>query len=158
MKRTVILICMLVFSLLSFTQITPPKQVSDAFAKKFTNAEKTEWEQENENEWEAEFIVNNNEMSACFDNSGKWLETETEILKKDLPAEVFKSICLEFNGFDIDDVDSIEKSDFKGFEITLEKNETEVEILVTAEGNISILKIKVDDDDDDDENHEKCKK
>ena len=37
---------------------------------KFQNATKVKWDQEEENEWEAEFKMNGDEMSASFDNAG----------------------------------------------------------------------------------------
>ena len=87
-------------------------------------------------------------MSACFDNSGKWLETETEIKKNELPSEAFKSINLKFENFKIEEVEKLETPDFKGFEIELEKGETEVEILVTSDGVITIKEVEVEDEDD----------
>jgi hypothetical protein len=128
---------------------TPPKEVQTAFTKKFSSAQELKWEQE-KNEWEAEFKLNGVEMSASFDNSGKWMETESEVKKEDVPAQVFKSIALKFNGFEIDEIEKVETNEFNGYEIELEKEETEVEILCTTEGVITIKKVEVEDDDDDD--------
>jgi hypothetical protein len=127
---------------------TPPKVVLTAFAKQFKEVQNPEWEQE-ENEWEAEFKLNGVEMSVSFDNSGNWLETETEVKKKDVPADIFKAVNLKFDGWEMEEIERIEKPDFKGYEIALEKEETETEILVTDSGEITIKKVKVEDENED---------
>jgi hypothetical protein len=145
MKTFVLVFNVVIFSLFSCAQGGPPKPVAESFAKKFTKTEKVNWSKESENEWEAEFISEGTEMSANFDNTGKWLETETMKSLKDLPAEVFKAIALQFNGFEIEEVAGIENPDFKGFEISLKKQTTMVEIWVTAAGKITILEVRVND-------------
>jgi hypothetical protein len=151
MKKTalIILICGVAMIVHGQNQL-PPKEVQDSFAKKFKSAMDIKWEQE-KNEWEAEFKMNGTCMSASFDNAGQWLETETEIDRKDLPAEIHKAINLKFNGWEIDEIESIEKPGYAGYEIELEKGNTETEIQVTASGEITIEKVKVEDDDDEED-------
>ena len=145
----------LVIGMFSFTACGQkkdvPQKVKTAFTQQFPNAQKVKWDMEEENEWEAEFKMNGKKMTACYDNKGKWLETEVEVKMKDLPAEVFKAINMKFEGFEIEEVESIEKPDFKGYEILLEKKETEVEILVTSDGNLTIKDVKVEDEEDEEE-------
>ena len=144
----------LLFSILSLTsfhaygQESPPQTVVKSFQSKFSNAQDVKWAMEGQNEWEAEFKMNGESISATFDKAGKWLETEKEMKKADLPAEVFKSLALRFEGFEIEEVESIETPDFKGYEASLEKRETEVEVLIDKSGEISIKKVKVEDDED----------
>ena len=128
---------------------TPPKAVEAAFAKQFTTVKHVKWEQEDD-EWEAEFKQNGNEITACYDNTGKWLETETEVKKSDVPAEIFKVVNLKFEGWDIEEVERVEKPDFKGYEITLEKDETETEVLVSDAGELTVKKVEVEDEEEND--------
>jgi len=86
--------------------ITPPKEVQEVFLKQFKTVQDVKWEQE-VNEWEAEFKIDGIEMSASFDNSGKWLETETELNKNELPAEIHKAINLQFNGWEIEEIEGL---------------------------------------------------
>lgn len=150
MKKTILVTVVLAIGLFACAQ-TPPKQVSDAFNKKFSNASDVKWEQEKENEWEAELKMGGKEISANFDAKGNWQETETEIGKKDISAEAHKAINLKFDGWEIEKAESVETPDFKGYEIVLEKEDTETEILVTTTGEITIKKVTVEDDDEDDE-------
>ena len=137
MKKSIFIITVLAFILFACSQI-PPKPVSDNFTEKFAGATKVKWEQEEENEWEAEFKMNDSAMSACFDNSGNWLNTEAEIKEKDLPANVLTAIKVAYPGWKIESVESIESPDFKGFELGIEKGKEELEIMVTASGEITV--------------------
>lgn len=65
-----------------------------------------------------------------------------------------KILIIEFDGFEIDEVEFVEKPDSTGYEIALEKEETEVEVLVTKAGKITIKKVNVEDEDDEDEEEE----
>jgi Putative beta-lactamase-inhibitor-like, PepSY-like len=145
MKKSLIILTVLTTSLMACGQ-TPPKKVTDNFKQKFPDAIKIEWGQEEENEWEAEFNLNNQEMSASFDNNGKWLETESEVKKSDMAAEAVKAVALKFNGWKMNEAESNEQPDFKGYEMRLEKGDTEIEILVTTSGGITINNVKVEDE------------
>ncbi len=127
-----------------------PKEVQDAFSKKFAQVKSPKWEQE-DNEWEAEFKVNDIEMSASFDKAGAWLETETEISKSALPAAVLDSVNQKYDGWKMKEVEQIEQSAFSGYEIELEleQGETVAEIQVTIAGEITVKKMGKDEDDED---------
>lgn len=144
--KTIILLFLSVLIFPAFGQ-TPPKTVLESFNKTFATAEDVAWEKE-DNEWEAEFKLNGMEMSVSFDNSGNWLETETEVEMKDVPADILKSVNLKFNGWEIEEIERIEKPDFKGYEMELENEETESEILVSDAGVITIKEVNVNDEED----------
>jgi len=150
MKKTILSSFALAFTLFACAQ-TPPKQVNDAFSKKFNNASEVKWEQEKTNEWECEFTLDGKKLSASFDSKGNWQETEAEINKKDISAEAHKAINLNFKGWEIEKAESIETPTFSGYEIVLEKKDTKTEILVTKAGEITIKKVNVEEEKDDDE-------
>lgn len=143
------MIAALAFGLFACAQ-TPPKAVTDNFAKKFSSATKVKWDQEEENEWEAEFKMNGTEMSASFDNAGKWMATEAELSEKDLPAAVLKAVKAAYGDWKIEDVESIETPEMKGYELGIEKGKEELEITVTADGKITVNK-ETDEGDEKDE-------
>jgi len=149
MKKSIFMIAALAFGLFACAQ-TPPKAVTDNFAKKFSSATKVKWDQEEENEWEAEFKMNGTEMSASFDNAGKWMATEAELSEKDLPAAVLKAVKAAYGDWKIEDVESIETPEMKGYELGIEKGKEELEITVTADGKITVNK-ETDEGDEKDE-------
>lgn len=150
MKKSIIMIVALAFGLFACAQ-NPPKAVSKNFNKKFTTATKVKWDQEEENEWEAEFVMNGNEMSASFDAHGKWMATEGRLKEKDLPVKVEKAVKAAYGDWDIEAVESIEKPGFKGYEIGIEKGKEEKEILVTANGKIKVNKESEEEENEEDE-------
>ena len=139
MKKSIFIMSVLAISLFGCAQ-NPPKNVADNFNKKFQNATKVKWDQEEKNEWEAEFKMNGDAMSASYDNSGKWLETEKELKKNQLPTAVQNAFNTQYAGYKLKEASAIEKPDFKGYELGIEKGKEELEILVSADGTISSVK------------------
>ncbi|MDB4582298.1 PepSY-like domain-containing protein [Draconibacterium sp.] len=144
MKKLIFIIAVLAFALFACTQ-TPPQKVANSFAQKFPNVTKVHWEQEEENEWEAEFKMNKKEMSATYDNEGTWLETKVEMNKKELPAVVANVIKEKYSDYKVDEAVEIETPDFKGYEIALEQKEKEIELLITSTGEVTV---KMEDEED----------
>jgi uncharacterized membrane protein YkoI len=132
------LIILAIFFLgLSFTacaQKSAPEAVTKAFTQKFAAAKSVKWANESANEWEAEFTMNGKDMSSSFDLAGKWLETETEISSKALPAAVTATLAKEFAGYKTGEISIIENPEMKGFEIALKKDKTAVEVVIDANG------------------------
>ena len=148
MKRSAIIVVVLAMSLFACAQ-TPPKSVKDNFSSKLSGANKVKWDQEEANEWEAEFKMNGSEMSASFNNAGTWLETEKEIKEKELPVVVVNVLSDKYSGYKVGEVAEIQKPGFSGYEIDLEKGEEMLEIQVNPNGTIAQVK-KVEEEDDED--------
>ena len=147
MKKSIFIIAALAFGMFACGQ-TPPKSVTDNFNKKFDGATGVKWDQEEANEWEAEFKMKGSEMSASFDKAGVWLETEKELGKKDLPANVANAIKAKFPKAKIEEASEIQTPDFKGYEVALENGETDMEVLVTADGKLTVKKESKEEDED----------
>lgn len=128
------LILMAFFSACS--QKNPPENVKKEFSQKFADAKSVKWDSEEANEWEAEFKINGKEMSACFDNAGKWLETEAELSAKELPSSVANTLKNEFQGFKPGEMSAVENPEMKGFEIALKNEETELTVIFGADGTV----------------------
>ena len=103
---------------------------------KFPAAQNVKWGKEEDNEWEAEFKMNGKEMSASYDNSGKWLETETEISSKDLPATISAAIKIEFSGYKTGEMSLVENPVLNGYEIALKKGESSLEVIFDINGTV----------------------
>jgi Putative beta-lactamase-inhibitor-like, PepSY-like len=117
-------------------QKIPPAEVSNAFKQKFESAKSVKWSNESSNEWEAEFVMNGKEMSSSFDNGGKWLETETEISSKDLPAKVSSALAKEFPGYKTGEMSLLESPEMKGYEIALKKEKSSIEVVIDLSGKV----------------------
>ena len=118
-------------------EMTVPDAVKAAFKAKFQDAEEVEWGMESEKEYEAEFELNEVEMSANFDPIGKLLETETVISAKELPDPILDTLNKEFNGFKIKKVEKIEKTGKQAlFEIKLNNKKSAFEVMMNNAGLI----------------------
>lgn len=137
MKKTLLIMAALAFGLFAGAQ-NPPKAVTDNFTKKFASATSVKWDQEDKTEWEAEFKMGGMEMSASFDNAGKWITTEAVLQQNDLPANVLKVVQTAYAGWNMKVVESIETPDFKGYELGLGKGLKKQEIQVTSDGKITV--------------------
>ena len=137
MKNFSILVAL--FSIIFFSacsQKNPPENVKKEFSQKFAAAKSVKWESEESNEWEAEFKINGKEMSACYDNTGKWLETEAELSAKELPSAVTNTLKNEFSGFKTGESSTIENPEMKGFEVAFKNKETEITVIIGSDATV----------------------
>ena len=114
-----------------------PPVVRTTFTQQFAQAKNIKWEKENEKTFEASFVMGKREYSTLIDDSGKWIETEIEIAKNDLPNAVLESIRKEFIGFEIEEVEQLENIGHdKIYEVELEKGELTYEVEFRENGAI----------------------
>jgi hypothetical protein len=155
MKKSIILIVVLsMISFSAFSQKNPPENVKKELYKKYATAQSIKWDNEEKNEWEAEFTMEGKKMSASFDNSGKWLESETVINEKELPASVEITLNKDFTGYKKGHIEIFESPAMNGFEIGLKKGETSLEVIFDNKGNI-LKKTIIKDEDEKSEKVEK---
>lgn len=127
-----------------------PQQVKDAFAKKFPSVKKVKWEKENDTEWEGEFKMKGTEYTANFLEDGTWQETEHEIKRKAIPANVKTTLDTEFSGYKIEEAELSETQEGSVYEIELEKGEEELEVAIDTNGKVVNKKMKTEDEEDED--------
>jgi len=114
-----------------------PAAVSSAFKTKFPTATKASWEMENKTEFEVNFKLNGEEVSANFDNTGKWLETETEVEVSALPTAIQSTLKKDFAGFKINEASKIESlKNGNCYEAEIEKGEETFDVLLSIDGKV----------------------
>jgi hypothetical protein len=64
-----------------------PSEVTDSFAERYPHAQKVSWK-DNITNFEADFLLNNYEMSAIFNSKGDWQSSEKKIKFEELPSAV----------------------------------------------------------------------
>ncbi len=127
-----------------------PKKVKDAFAKKFPNVKKVKWDKENATEWEAEFKMKGTEYSANFMDDGTWKETEHEIKKSAIPANVKSTLDSEFSGYKIGEAEISETDEGSVYEFEVEKGEQSMEVAINTDGKVANKEMKEEGDEDND--------
>jgi len=123
-----------------------PQVVRDAFAQKFANVKKVDWEKESTTEWEAEFKINKVKYSANFLENGTWQETEHEIDEKDVPQNVIATLRSNFPGYKIEETEMAETSKGVLYEFEIEKGKSEMEVAIDTNGKV--VKQQIEDEDD----------
>lgn len=159
MKNLIVTMALLVaFSTTSCAQKKSdvPQKVKSAFDQKFPNAKKVSWELEDETEWEAEFKMNGKEYSANFSLNGEWKETEYEIKKSKIPANIKAILDQNFTDYDIEGAEIAETASGKSYEFEIEVGEEESEVVIDANGKLTKKKESEDeegDEENDDDNN-----
>ncbi len=113
----------------------PPSAVIAAFNQKFPNATNVKWEKENRHEYEAEFTWQNKNLSANFNDTGAWLETESPISFSLLPEKVRSAFNVSHPGATLKAVAQIEYSDGSiKYEVELKKGAKTIELFYNENG------------------------
>lgn len=101
--KTYIVVLMLAIAGLSADcqSIKVPAAVKTAFSTKYPAATNVKWGKENSKEYEAEFKLNKNAVSANFGLDGTWVETESVIPASELPTAVKTVVNAKYPGASI---------------------------------------------------------
>jgi pyruvate/2-oxoacid:ferredoxin oxidoreductase beta subunit len=114
-----------------------PAPVKTAFNNKFPGATGIKWEKENKKELEANFKMNNADVSANFGLDGTWVETETTIPSSELPAAVANAVNKKYPGAVYGVTEKIEKPGAKIlYEVNLTVNGKKKELELSPDGII----------------------
>ncbi|MBB1193374.1 hypothetical protein DNC80_06780 [Flavobacterium sp. SOK18b] len=93
MKKSIVVITLIMVSLVSFAQKKKeqnvPQVVKNALLQKFPKAKEVKWDKEGKN-FEASFDLNNVDNSVLLSQDGKIVETEIEIKVSQLPKNALQ--------------------------------------------------------------------
>lgn len=113
MKKLIVFLCCFATLSVSAKKLSSdkvPAPVKSAFSKMFSGAKDVSWEQESAG-YEVNFTNKGTEMSAVFDASGAWKETETTIGQSELPNAAKDYIAGQAKGKKIKDAARIQAAD-----------------------------------------------
>lgn len=139
MKNTfIVLLAVIGTSLSASCQLKVTDAAKKAFATMFPTATNVKWENENATEYEANFKLNNVAVSANFKHDGTWVETETTIKTKELPAAVTNAINTKYPGAAYTRAEKIEKPGGKVlYETVIKMNGKNKEIEINSDGSFA---------------------
>ena len=89
-----------------------------------------------------EVLINDNGTyrEVYFDNTGTWLQTTTDIPLNSVPATVINALSTsQYADYEIDDVEMLEIAEGSFYLFELEKNDTEIDVKISPEGEVSLL-------------------
>lgn len=139
-KITILLLATLATSFCfaqTLTMDKVPPAATNAFKQKFPNGSQPGWAKGGENLYQVGFFTGKKMQTALFDNTGKWLETETQINYNALPAKVQRAFETEFDGYKVQEVFEVETSD-KGiaYEIIAYRGPRNFAAIFSAKGEL----------------------
>lgn len=118
-------------------QTSVPSAVKQAFTKQFANAKSVKWGKEGSSEYEAEFKMNGQELSANYSESGQWMETETDMEVKDLPSAVMQTIQSQFAGYKLKEAAKVDMPNAPSvYEVDLKKGDKALEVQFSPDGKV----------------------
>jgi hypothetical protein len=121
----------------AFCQVKVPDAVKLTFTTKFPGASEVKWEKENKKELEANFKMNNADVSANFGLDGTWVETETTIPASELPAAVTNTVHTKYPGAVYGKTEKIEKPGGKIlYEVNITVSNKKKEFELNPDGSI----------------------
>lgn len=114
-----------------------PKSAQNSFKAKYPGAKVDFWEQEG-NDYEVMFNWKGTEYEAVFNTEGEWIETETWITEKELPAEVMAALQRShLENWKIERIEKVSVGDDEEFyEIDLKNGEETTEIYYDHNGEL----------------------
>lgn len=130
-----------------------PEPVRKSFAAEFPDTEDIEWEKEGEH-YEAEYEEKGVEKTVILDANGKIIATTTEISVDDLPRAIVDYVNNNYSGHAIDEAERGENEEGSFFEVEIEKDDLEIELMFDKEGNFMSEAIENEDEDEDDDEEE----
>jgi len=113
-----------------------PGIVGKAFRTKFPGASQDSWSKLSSTTYQAVFFNGKRKQSANFDDSGKWLQTVTEIDMKQVPAVVSRKLNKDFGDFNIQEVDIMENPQGSFYEITAVKGAIGYDLFYSSTGEL----------------------
>jgi len=113
-----------------------PGPVKTAFSNKFPTATDVKWEKENKKEFEANFKMNNTDVSANFSLDGSWVETETTIPANELPAAVTSAVNTKYPGAVYGRTERIEKPGKTLYEVNITVKGKKKELELNPDGSL----------------------
>jgi len=130
-------------------QIKVPEVVENAFNQQFPKAKSVKWSKESVSDYEAEFKLDGEVISANYNEDGTWLETEKEIEPNELPDPVLKTLRQHYGDYKIKETSHLdEPSQSNLYETELKKGDEAIEIVCDNSGKI-ISKKNIDETEED---------
>jgi uncharacterized membrane protein YkoI len=139
MRKYILFMLLSLFSYIaSLCQVKVPDAVKTAFSNKFPTATNVKWEKESKTELEANFKMNNTDVSANFGLDGSWVETETTIPAAELPSAVSNTVNTKYPGAIYGRTEKIEKPGGKIFyEVNITSKGKKKELELNPDGSIA---------------------
>ena len=119
-----------------FQPTTIPQAITDAINEMYAGATIVDFDQE-KNGFEVDILHNSVYKDVYFNAANEWVSTEWDITEDKVPAIVMNALkASDYKNYRIEDIDQIEKPAGTFYLFELEQGDNDVEVTISAEGNI----------------------
>ena len=125
-----------------------PSAVKTAFKAKFPTAKEVEWN-EGDDGFEADFYMGNDNKLVKFNESGTWLETQTNIEEGKFPATVTKAVKAKYPTAEVESVQMVETAKSTIYNVNASNDKASYTIKLDKDGKILSLEESANEDGDD---------
>ena len=113
-----------------------PEEVKIAFGQQYPSAVSIRWEMESDTEWEVEFKLQRQPLSATYLSDGSWEATEREIELEDAPEKISDALSGLFPDYELEEAEELETSQGTAYEFEIELDEEEFEVVLDGKGQL----------------------
>lgn len=119
-----------------FQPTTIPQAITDAIDEMYAGATVVDFDKE-KNGFEVDILHNSVYKDVYFNAANEWISTEWDITEDKVPAIVMNALkASDYKNYRIEDIDQIEKPAGTFYLFELEQGDNDVEVTISAEGNI----------------------
>ncbi|MDF2436346.1 MAG: hypothetical protein K0Q95_722 [Bacteroidota bacterium] len=112
-----------------------PQSILNTFHNAYLNAENPQWEMDYDN-YEVKFKNNKAETTTTYNKDGKWMKTETQVSRSSMPDAVKESLSKEFDSYNVNDIERVDKPDGVSYLIDLEYKQVNYIVSLTEKGDV----------------------
>lgn len=131
---TAVLCCAVLFFACETSVDKVPDNIMNAFESEYPDATEVEWEDEGE-EFEVEFEMDGVEREITYDMQANVVETGIDVSEDELPENTMNYITQNYSGFEIEDAEEVESNGKTYFEVELENDQQEIDLLFNMQGD-----------------------
>lgn len=137
---------------MGFSQgVSVPKAAENDLKARHPKGANARWEREG-NHFEAEWKENGLEVAVIYDNAGKWVMTERQIVVSELPVAITDAALKAYPSAAILEAESQETAaGITGYQTEIKSSGRVIELTFDANGNIIADEIEGEDEDGDED-------
>lgn len=130
-----------------------PSAVTKAFKAKFPTAKEVEWNEGDEG-FDADFYMGNENKVVTFNESGKWIQTLTNIEEDKFPATITKAVKAKYASVEVESVQMVETSAATIYNVNASNDKASYTLKLDKAGKILNVEEFANDDDSSDYDEE----
>lgn len=121
----------------AFGQFKTPEATKEGFAKKYPKAGSVKWKSAKDGIYTVDFSQDSEKITASFDSSGGWVQSEVKIGEEGLPAGVKQAIKKDYSDFEVDWVKKLSSPNIPVvYRVALDQDGYTVRVNFSPEGKV----------------------